>query len=33
MIEIRSEDFSIDEIVKNLKNPKIGTIVTHIWVL
>lgn len=30
MVEIRSEDFLIDEIVKKLKNPKIGAIVTYL---
>jgi len=26
MIEIRKEDFSVDEIIKEMKNPKIGAI-------
>lgn len=30
MIEIRNEDFSVDEIVKKLKKPEIGGIVTYL---
>jgi molybdopterin synthase catalytic subunit len=30
MIEIRREDFSVDEIVKKMKNPRIGAILTYL---
>jgi molybdopterin synthase catalytic subunit len=30
MIEIRREDFSIDAIVKKMKSPKVGAIVTYL---
>ena len=30
MIEIRREDFSIDEIVKKMKSPRIGAILTYL---
>jgi molybdopterin synthase catalytic subunit len=30
MIEIRKEDFSIDEVVERMKSPKIGAILTYL---
>ena len=30
MIEIRKEDFSIDEIVKKMKSPRIGALLTYL---
>ena len=30
MIEMRSEDFSIDEIIKKMKNPKVGAILIYV---
>ena len=30
MIEIRREDFSVDEAVKNMKDPKIGAILVYL---
>ena len=30
MIEIRREDFSLDEIIKRMKKPRIGAIVTYL---
>ena len=30
MIEIRREDFSVDEIVKKMKSPRIGAILTYL---
>ncbi len=30
MIEIRRDDFSVDEIVKKMKSPKIGAILTYL---
>jgi molybdopterin synthase catalytic subunit len=30
MVEIRRDDFSVDEIVGRMKNPKIGAIITYL---
>jgi molybdopterin synthase catalytic subunit len=33
MIEIRGEDFSIDEVVEKMKNPKTGAILTYLGIV
>ncbi|TET43022.1 MAG: molybdenum cofactor biosynthesis protein MoaE [Dehalococcoidia bacterium] len=30
MIEIRREDFSVDEAVRKMKNPKVGVVLTYV---
>ena len=30
MIEIRREDFSLDEVIKKMKSPRIGVILTYL---